>query len=221
MVKVFLPLKANSQRVNRKNLSIINGKPLYFWTLVKLQAAAFVDEIIVNSDDISIFKDNWGRLGMNDSKIVWEQRRNDVMDPQTPMNDVIQSSLINFDETDIIIQTHVTSPFLSVDTLRTAVELFDGENTVFSVQKIQKRLYNKDGTPSNHNLEVMQNTQDIEPIFEETSAFFIFSKVIFNRRKNRMSLNPTFYECTPLENIDIDTPEDFLLAELIMKGLEK
>jgi len=61
-------------------------------------------------------------------------------------------------------------------------------------------------------------TQDLPPVFEENSNFYIFSRDSFTNTNNkRIGLNPLMFEVNKLEAIDIDDPDDFILAENIAR----
>jgi CMP-N-acetylneuraminic acid synthetase len=75
-------------------------------------------------------------------------------------------------------------------------------------------LYWQDGSPVNHNPTELLRTQDLPPVFEENSNFFIFSKTSFEEAgKKRIGLKPKMFEVNKIEAVDIDNPEDFIIAE--------
>ena len=90
---------------------------------------------------------------------------------------------------------------------------------MFGVTKVQTRFYDKDAKPINHNPQELLRTQDLEPLYEENSNFYIFSKESFKNSDNkRIGLKPKIFEVNKLEAVDIDEPEDFILAELLYKN---
>ncbi len=66
----------------------------------------------------------------------------------------------------------------------------------------------------NFDSNVVSKTQDLEPVVMGNGAFFIFTKKEFMKNKNRTSNNNCFYPITFPESIEIDTLEDFRLAEM-------
>ena len=63
-------------------------------------------------------------------------------------------------------------------------------------------------------------TQDLPPLYEENSNFYIFTKTSFKNNANkRIGKNPKLFELDKFESVDIDEPQDFLLAELLYKTL--
>ena len=115
-----------------------------------------------------------------------------------------------------------TNPLLTSATLDRAIETYfsnlDEYDSLFSVTRLQSRLSGQDGSPVNHNSDELIRTQDLSPIFEENSNFYIFSKNSFNNaKKNRIGLKPQMFEVDKLEAIDIDEQQDFELAEILYK----
>ena len=67
----------------------------------------------------------------------------------------------------------------------------------------------------NYNPNDPPRTQDIKPIYIETSAFYLFSKELFLTTSRRIGYNP-FVELDYKESIDIDTKDDFELAKKLI-----
>ena len=125
---------------------------------------------------------------------------------------------------DLFVQTHSTNPLLKTESLDRAIrQMIDFRkqgtyDSVFSVTKWQTRLYDKNGKPYNHDPQKLLRTQDLEPLFEENSNFYIFSKESFvNSGGKRIGINPCMYEINKIESSDIDEMEDFLISEALHK----
>ena len=87
-----------------------------------------------------------------------------------------------------------------------------GENdSAFSAERVQTFAWYK-GKPINYNLSDVPRTQEMEPIWVETSAFYIFRKEIYTQNRRRIGFTPYIQEVNGIEAIDIDEPEDFELA---------
>jgi CMP-N-acetylneuraminic acid synthetase len=109
---------------------------------------------------------------------------------------------------------------LRPETINKAIEAYFSDlnkfDSLFSVTRMQTRFYWSSGKSVNHNPQELLRTQDLPPIFEENSNFYIFSKTSFlNAGNNRIGLKPQMFEMDKLEAIDIDDPEDFELAEIL------
>jgi CMP-N-acetylneuraminic acid synthetase len=78
------------------------------------------------------------------------------------------------------------------------------------------------GRPLNYSLQHVPRTQDLEPVYVETSAFFVFRAEVWREQHRRIGEKPYVAVTDRIESMDIDNPDDFLLAEAIVAaGLNK
>lgn len=217
-LKALLPMKGNSERVKNKNMKKFGGAPLYHAVMKSLLASKYIEYVVINTDSKLISKDAKDHFG--DSVLIID-RPIEIQGDFVSMNDIIAYDLTNL-EGEYFLQTHSTNPLLKTETIDKAIEkYFNGLkefDSIFGVTKVQTRFYNKDIKPINHNPQELRRTQDLEPLYEENSNFYIFSKESFQNAGNkRIGLKPSFSEVNKLESVDIDELEDFELAELLYK----
>ena len=81
--------------------------------------------------------------------------------------------------------------------------------------KLQDYLW-QDGQPLNFDASNLPRTQDLKPIYQETSGVYVFTKEVFEKYKRRIGIKPFIKEVTFKEAVDIDNPEDFDLAEVMV-----
>jgi len=213
----LLPMKANSQRVKGKNFRPLQGKPLFSWILDALLALDEIDEVVINTDARQILAQNGltegGRVRIRDRK------------PEL-CGDTVSMNLILADDIAAVpaatyLMTHTTNPMLGTATIRTALEAYRAgvaagtADSLFTVNRIQTRFYRADGSPVNHDPDNLIQTQDLEPWFEENSNLYIFSRDSFAAANARIGRKPILHVMDKLEAIDIDTPEDWALAEAV------
>lgn len=219
-IVALLPMKGTSERVPNKNLKDFNGKPLYHVILNSLLKSRFINKIIINTDGDDLMTD----INSNfKDKVVVFDRKEEICGNYVSMNKIIQDDIKSIDA-DIFIQTHSTNPLLKVETLDKAIEKMielsktKENDSVFSVSKTQKRFYNKDTTPMNHDPKMLV-TQHLDPIYEENSCFYIFTKDSFLKNESRIGSKPFMFEIDKIESTDIDEPEDFIIAAALHKLL--
>jgi len=215
----LLPMKGTSERVPNKNMRNFDGKPLYHAIMNSLLASKYIDKVVINTDSEIIADDTKKNFG---DRVVIIDRPVEIQGGDVSMNVIIDYDLNQLDG-EHFLQTHSTNPLLRVETIDKAIEkYFDGLekfDSLFGVTKVQTRFYDKDANPINHNPEELLRTQDLEPLYEENSNFYIFSKKSFEKAgKKRIGLKPQIFEVNKLEAVDIDEPEDFILAELLYKS---
>jgi len=124
-------------------------------------------------------------------------------------------------DADYYLQTHVTNPLLKKETIDKAINEFldnlDKYDSLFSVKKLQTRLYDKNGKDMNHDRKILIPTQDLDPIYEENSCIYIFSKKSMVENQARIADKAMMYVMNDIESQDIDWEEDFVITEVLMK----
>ncbi|MGE2689166.1 cytidylyltransferase domain-containing protein [Mycolicibacterium pulveris] len=211
MTVAIVPMRHNSERVPGKNYRPLAGIPLYHHVVRTLSSVPEIDLIVIDTDSDVIFED----CAEYFPHVRLLRRPEHLRDGSIAMNDVLLNTLEQV-EADLVLQTHSTNPFLKADTLSAALKLFNrcesAFDSVFSVTRLQARLWDAANRPVNHDPSILLRTQDLEPLFIENSCFFIFTPTLLRERGTRIGANPFMVEMDPLEAIDIDTEEDFSLA---------
>ena len=213
----LLPMKAHSERVPNKNIENFCGRPLYHTVLSALLQSEYIDKVIINTDNDIIKEDAL----KNFERVVIVDRPKEIQGDFVSMNDIIAYDLKQT-EGEHFLQTHSTNPLLRPLTIDLAIETYfknlNQFDSLFSVTRLQTRLYWKDGSPVNHNPDELLRTQDLPPVYEENSNFYIFSKKSFvDAGESRIGLKPQMFEINKLEAVDIDEPEDWEIAEVLYK----
>ncbi|MFN8402013.1 MAG: hypothetical protein U0V48_00410 [Anaerolineales bacterium] len=102
---------------------------------------------------------------------------------------------------DFYLQTHSTDPLLKSESISKAVQLlrtnYPNYDSLFSVTRLQTRLYDKDGTAINHNPKELIQTQDLPPVYEENSCIYIFTRENLLAKRHRISDKPSYSPLTP------------------------
>ena len=216
-VTALLPMKAHSERVPDKNVKSFCGRPLYHAVLSTLLKSEYIDKVVINTDSKIIKEDAL----KNFERVVIIDRPKNLQGDLVSMNDIIAYDLSKTDD-EYFLQTHSTNPLLRPQTIDLAIETYLKNlkkfDSLFSVTRLQTRLYWKDGSPINHNPNELLRTQDLPPVYEENSNFYIFSKKSFvDAGSFRIGLKPQMFEISKLEAVDIDEPEDWEIAEILYK----
>ena len=136
------------------------------------------------------------------------------------MNDVLLNDLRQLDG-EWFLQTHSTNPLLRPSTIDRAVAGFfdarDAHDSLFSVTRLQTRLWDAAGQPMNHDPAVLLRTQDLPPVFEENSCLYLFARDGFETRGTRIGDRPMMFEIDAREAADIDEELDFEVAEFLFE----
>ncbi len=206
----FVPVKLNNQRTPGKNTKRFrDGEALitvFLKTLAKVQG---IDEIYVFCSD-PVIKEYLI------PKVSYLQRPNFLDTQEATPQDIIHE-FMKFVDADVYAVCHCTSPFVNASHIQECVEAVkSGEfDSSFTAQRIQKLLWSNDYKPVNFEPEHVPRTQDLEPLFCEVSAAYVFKREVFETLHRRIGINPHITEVAGAECIDIDYPEDFEMADAI------
>ena len=216
-IAALLPMKNNSERVPGKNFKLFNGQTLFHVVLKKLLASNQIHKVIINTDSDIIKAD----VVKNFPEVLIHERPVELRGDFVSMNEIIAHDIEHF-KADLYLQTHSTSPLLNTATIDSAIASYissAGKNdSLFTVTRLQTRLYWEDGRPVNHNPKELLRTQDLPPVFEENSNFYLFSKDSFYAAdRKRIGLKPIMFPIDKIEAADIDEPEDFIIAEKLFQ----
>ena len=201
----LVPIKLNSQRLPHKNILPIAGHPLCWHIVNSLLSVKQIDKVYVYCSDDAITE------YLPDGAIF--KKRDKRLDGDTVKGFDIYRSFINEVSADVYVLAHTTSPFIKSSSIENALSyVLSGENdSAFSAERIQTFAWYK-GKPINYDLNDVPRTQDMEPIWVETSAFFIFRKEIFTEHNRRIGFTPYIQEVSGIEAVDIDEKKDYEMA---------
>lgn len=208
-ITAIMPIKLNNERLPGKNTKVLGGKPLIHYALEALLDSAVCDEINVFCSDPSIKV--YLPRGVN------YLQRNPTLDlPESNFSQIFEM-FSKLKPSEIYLYAHATAPYVSVASIQSLTKavcsgLYD---SAFTATKIQDYLW-QDGQPLNFNAKDLPRSQDLIPIFRESSGVYVFTKEVFSKYKRRIGHNPFILEISFREAIDINTFEDFALAETLL-----
>lgn len=205
----FVPIKLNSERLRLKNIRpFTNGKPLIQYILDTLKRVEELSDIYVycSSDEVIEYL----------PKGVKFIKRDSYYDLSTTSFNEVLWSFAELVDADTYLLTHATAPFISERSMRIGIgKVNSGEyDSAFSVCEMQEFL-RKDGMPFNYDLMNIPRTQDLEKLYMETCGLYIFEKNLILNQKRRIGDRPYLISVSRIEACDINTEEDFYLADAI------
>jgi CMP-N-acetylneuraminic acid synthetase len=211
-VVALVPMRHDSKRVPGKNYRPFVGRPLYQHIIKSLLDCPLISKVIIDTDSLTIREDASGRF----PEVRLIERPKNLQADTVPMNEVLLHDVTQV-ESDYYLQTHSTNPLLSTETITRAIELFIDKHpsydSLFSVTRMQKRLWDGQGQAINHDANVLLRTQDLQAVYEENSCIYIFSRSSLEARGKRIGERPFMFEIDAVEAWDIDDELDFRIAE--------
>lgn len=214
-IVAVVPMKLNNRRLPQKNTkSFTNGKPLCYYILSTLKKIEDIEDVYVycsNPDIQEYIPDG----------VKYLKRSESLDQDTTKMNEVLQCFATDV-PADIYVMTHTTAPFISEESIRKGlVAVQSGKyDSSFAAKKLQDFLW-KDGVPFNYDLSNIPRTQDLPALYEETSGFYIYRYDVMNCLQRRIGEKPFIVEVGEIEAVDIDEPEDFMIADAIFNHIFK
>lgn len=185
----FILARRGSKRLPGKNMKMLNGHPMIYWTIKAARDALCVDTVFVSSDDEAVldYADAW-----DDPKIRTICRPAELCDDKATIEDGLMHAIRRFglEYFDVGILLQPTSPLRNCYLIEKALQEFTGYNTLTSVN-----------TEGKHN-----------------GAVYIFRIRNFVKDKNLYAPSNYTFEMGKADSIDIDTIEDFKKAEEAMRG---
>ncbi|MBE5913599.1 MAG: acylneuraminate cytidylyltransferase family protein [Pseudobutyrivibrio ruminis] len=208
----FIPIKLNNQRFPGKNLKELSGRPLCDFIFDTICDVKGIDERYVYCSDVSII--NYMK-SFSDRGLMFLKRDSQLDGFQVKGLEIIER-FVNDIDADIYVLTHVTQPFTKKESIENALNkvLYEGYDSAFSCVCIQDYCWYK-GKTLNYDMKDIVTTQNLEPVYKETGAFFIFRKEVFTEMHQRIGSKPYLQVIDELEAVDIDTPEDFEFAKVV------
>jgi CMP-N-acetylneuraminic acid synthetase len=216
-VVAFVPMRHSSERVPGKNYRDFNGQPLFHHIVSTLLEVTQISTVVIDTDSPTVVE----QCAEHFPTVQCIDRPEHLLGGETPMTDVLAHDASVF-PSEWYLQTHSTNPLLRAATIRQALDEFeqslDAHDSLFSVTRLQTRLYDADGHALNHDPRVLLRTQDLPPIYEENSNIYVFSRELIADGR-RIGDQPMLFEIDPLEAVDIDEEHDFVIAELLQSRL--
>ncbi len=212
----LVPMRHHSQRVPGKNYRPLAGKPLYQHIIETLLTVPEIGQVAVDTDSEPVM--DGLRRDFPQVKII--ERPESLRADTVPMNEILlyDTSLA---EADFYLQTHSTNPLLEPATISRAIQTFladyPAHDSLFSVTRLQTRLYDHNGRALNHDPAVLLQTQDLPPVYEENSCIYIFTRQNLLARRNRLGERPLMFEMEAAEAWDIDEELDFEIVNFLMR----
>ena len=213
-IAAFVPVKLTNERLPGKNTKTLGNKPLIQYQqeeLLKLQSELSGIYIFCSDPHIKDY--------LIDG--VEYIQRPVYLDGNRVKGNEIYREFIKTVDADYYLLVHATAPFVKSATIAKMIQAIQTEeyDSAFAAFAIQKFLW-RDNKPLNFDITELPRTQDLKPIYVDQCGPYIFSRDLFMSYNRRIGFKPYIQELTFRESIDIDTKEDFELAEKYVDCLD-
>lgn len=214
-ILVVIPARGGSKGIPRKNIRLLNHKPLISYAINIAKSSQYVDDIVVTTDDseIALLSEKFG------ASVI--RRSEELAGDEVPLDPVIYDAMVKkekqaFDEYDLVVTLQPTSPLLKSSTLDAAIEKFE-DFAIDSVLSVVDDRHLSWGYDENNerffpNYIERKNRQYLPKDFRETGAILI-TRRNFVHEDSRLGTNLDLIEVSRQESVDIDNYEDWWIAE--------
>ena len=205
----IMPIKLNNERLPGKNTMDLGGKPLLQHQLLATQQTGLADEIYVYCSDASV-------CAYLPEGIRFLKRPAELDLPTSNFTQIF-SAFSRAVPADIYVYVHATAPFVTAETIAECIQAVKSGafDSAFCAVKIQDFLW-QNGEPMNFDAANVPRSQDLDPIYRETSGAYVFTREVFETYHRRIGKNPFIKEVSFKEAVDINNPEDFQLAQAMV-----
>lgn len=212
----IIPARGGSKGIPRKNIRMLNGKPLIAYTIEAALNSKYIHEVIVSTDDeeIGIVAKKYGARIIN--------RPPELATDEVPLdpviNNVVEQVESSGDKIDVVITIQPTSPLLKSNTIDSVVkELIDnGFDTVLTAVDDRHLSWTKEDNRFVPNYKERKNRQYLPHEYKETGAV-LATRRRFVTESKRIGNNVSLYEVSQYESVDIDSPMDWWVAEKLLR----
>ena len=213
-IVALVPSRLNSKRSSSKNARELGGVPLINYTIKTLNKIDIIDEIFIFASEPSICA--YLGKGLN---YKYMERPAFLDEDETTIQEIIDEFFKEVDS-EIVVLWHITSPFLRAKTIKECIDkVISGEHDSALTAFELKKFCWFDGKPLNYELAApTPKTESLKPLIVEQSALYVFRKDIFEENSSRIGKTPYIKFIDHLEGHDIDTEEDFAIAEMIVQA---
>lgn len=214
----FIPVRGGSKSIPLKNIKLLAGKPLVYWTAKAANDAKCIDKVIIATDSKEI-KLAVESLGLQKVSIYDRDPKNaqDASSTESVMLEYINNQKLLDEDYFFLIQA--TSPLLEskhIDGMYNQL-LTQKADSVLSCVRNKRFFWSEDGKSLNYNYRSRPRRQDFVGLMMENGACYINSVRNIKKDQNRLSGKIAVYEMPEYTAVEIDEPDDFLVIEKLME----
>ena len=202
-VLAVIPARAGSKSIPNKNIRIIGGHPLIYYSIRNAQQSSQITNIIVSTDspEVKIIAEQMG------AEVRWRDAA--LCGDAVTLDAVIADAIPSDKPWDYVVTMQPTSPTLRVETLDAAIQYaidHDLDTLISAINHPHLSWGERDGKKV-PNYSQRYNRQYLPPCYLETGAFVI-SRASIVTPQTRIGPKVDVFEIPEDESQDVDTFED-------------
>jgi N-acylneuraminate cytidylyltransferase len=214
----FIPVRGGSKSIPLKNIKLLCGRPLVYWSMSALEKTDGIDEIIIATDSDEIervvlsFKFSKTRIYRRS-----DENAGDTATTESVMLEYLEKSTLADD--DIFILVQATSPLTEVKHFSEALNIYSTNryDSLLTCVRNYRFFWNENGTSKNYDYRYRPRRQNFDGQLMENGAFYINRVGNIKQSKNRLSGRIGIYEMPEYTAVEIDEPDDWIILDSLMR----
>ncbi len=214
----FIPVRGGSKSIPMKNIKLLAGKPLVYWSAKAANDAFCIDKVVIATDSEEIKKTVLS-FGLKKLEVYNRDAENakDSSSTESVILEYLHKQELLPDDYIFLIQA--TSPLIKSTHIENMFNkmLLDNADSSLSCVVCKRFFWREDGTPINYDYTQRPRRQDFKGLMMENGACYINSVENILKNKNRLSGKISIYQMPEYTSTEIDEPDDFLYLEKLME----
>ena len=226
-ILAIIPARGGSKGVPKKNIKILNGKPLIYWTLRECEKLKKLIDIVVSTDSQEI-ADVCKKFGYPIDSLRPEHLAGDEVETLDVLSYEIKKKEkdVGF-QYDYVLLLQPTCPLRKADHIKNCIELLDDKfDSIVSIKNVEgdhpfrmKRIAgDRIINYVDQGFEDMRPRQNLPPVYIRNGAVYLTKAELVRSNSMLVGDNCGFYEMSNTDSINIDNLSDFYSAEFVMKN---
>lgn len=220
MKLAIIPARAGSKRIPAKNVKPFLGQPILAYSIEAALSSGLFDDVVISTDSEMI-----GELARSYGASFpfrrSEKNSDDFATTADVLLEVLEMYALHFEKATVVCCIYPTAPFVTAEKLKASFNLltegrFDSVFPILRYSHPIQRSLRLDGTHLRmiHPEHVNTRSQDLKPAYHDSGQFYWIMAEQLERKKRIITDNTGAYVISDLEAQDIDTEDDWKLAEL-------
>ena len=217
---IMIPARAGSKRVPNKNIRLLSGKPLISYVIETCLQTDL--DVWVNTDDLKIIRMCQELF----PEVNIKKRKPELCNDSATNDDFMLDFMESHAEYDRVLQVLPTSPFITVDEIKSFHEAMSDYETVVSIKNAQIGCVYEDNPINFSKTKKNPPSQTMSPVQIYATSLMGWNRETFIKNMKEIgcayhggSDSVRYFELNGFSTIDIDNEEDFLLAEAVAQFL--
>lgn len=221
-----IPARGGSKRIPKKNIKFFCGKPIIVWSIELAIASKCFDKIIVSTDDKEI-ADLAKSYGVDVPFMRPKALSDDYTETVPVIAHAVKWQIEHHQKPFYVCCIYASAPFIKLSELKHGLKILksSGSDYVFPVTNYAYPIQRSFRIKKNKRLEMFypehykSRSQDLEEAFHDTGQFYWGLADTWLENKQIVSENATLIPIPRTRALDIDTIEDWQIAEKMFEAI--